>query len=374
MAEQNGVHNAAEGGSDENGNHAGPFHHPPQVLRHYPDLERPSTSANGLNLEEAGRPQGFNNQDVCHAPSARSGYAIQAGRRDVVNNDPPTLRLEGPARAEEEEESPILQENAQNTLSNPLRERLNAPHGDQKVPGNPEVFINQRAFEAAQEFRPRAANLPAQNEPLNFLPRENPLLRNNQGNPSLNVPPLNRAERVRGEEENHKKNVCRVSIQQRNRPVRVSPQVRPVEAYDADEKNDPPHFAAHPIPSPQPQLPVFFDRQPHFPAHSAAFPNPLPQRARAQRRAASAEVDHPRTHAEEAPPMAAPASGPHMSLPKLELPAFKGEKGAKAQIWLESLSRFEKFYRMTDEQAVELARFLAKVHTRKRGLACFRMT
>jgi hypothetical protein len=46
-----------------------------------------------------------------------------------------------------------------------------------------------------------------------------------------------------------------------------------------------------------------------------------------------------------------------MSSPRLELPAFKGEKGAKAQIWLESLGRFQKFYRMTDEQAVELARF-----------------
>jgi hypothetical protein len=152
--------------------------------------------------------------------------------------------------------------------------------------------------------------LPDQNEPLNFSPRENPLLRNNQGNPSLNVPPLNRAERVRGEEENNKQNVPRVSVQQRIRPVRVLPQVRPVEAYNADEENDPPHFAAHPIPFPQPQLPVFSDCQPHFPAHSAAYP--LPHWARAQRRAASAEMDHPRAHVEEAPPMAAPASGPDM--------------------------------------------------------------
>jgi hypothetical protein len=221
------------------------------------------------------------------------------------------------------------------------------------------VFVNQRAFEAAQEFCPRAAKLSAQNEPLNFLPHENPPLRKNQGNPPLNVPPLNRAERVRGEEKNNEQNVLRVSVQQRNRPVRVLPRVRPVEAYDADEENDPPH-ATQPIPSPQPQLPVFSDCQPHFPAHSTAFPNPLPRRARAQRRAASVEVDHPCTHAEEAPPMAAPASGPHMSLPKLELPAFKGEKGAKAQIWLESLGPFKKFYRNTDEQAVELARFSCK--------------
>jgi hypothetical protein len=245
-------------------------------------------------------------------------------------------------------------------LPNPLRERLDAPHGDQEVPENPEVFINQRAFEAAQEFRPRAANLPAQNEPLNFLPRENPPLRNNQSNPPLNVPPLNCAERVLGEKENNEQNVPTVSVQQRYRPVRDLPQVRPVEAYNADEENDSPHSATHPIPSPQPQLPVFSDRQPHFLAHSAAFPNPLLWRACAQRRAASVEVDHPCAHAEEAPPMAAPASGPHMSLPKLKLPAFKGEKGAKAQIWLESLGRFQKFYRMTDEQAVELARFSCK--------------
>jgi hypothetical protein len=58
--------------------------------------------------------------------------------------------------------------------------------------------------------------------------------------------------------------------------------------------------------------------------------------------------------------MAAPTSGPQMSLRKLELPAFKGEKGAKAQIWLESLGCFQKIYRLTDEQAVELARFSCK--------------
>jgi hypothetical protein len=245
-------------------------------------------------------------------------------------------------------------------LPNPLRERLDAPYGDQKVPKNQKVFINQRAFEAAQEFRPRAADLPAQNEPLDFASQENPPLRNAQGNPPLNVPPLNRSERVRGEEENNERMVPRVSVQQRNRPVRVLPRVRPVEAYDADEENDAPHSATHPIPSPQPQLPVFSNCQPHFPAHSAAFPNPLPQRARAQRRAASVEVDHPRAHAQEVPPMAAPASGPHMSLLKLKLPAFKGEKGAKAPIWLESLGRFQKFCRMTDQQAVELARFSCK--------------
>jgi hypothetical protein len=47
-------------------------------------------------------------------------------------------------------------------------------------------------------------------------------------------------------------------------------------------------------------------------------------------------------------------------LPKLELSAFKGEKGAKAQIWLESLGCFQKFYRIMDEHAVDLARFSCK--------------
>jgi hypothetical protein len=119
MAEQNGVRNAAEGENDENGNHAGPFHHPPRVFRHHPDLERPPTPANGLNLEEAGRPRGFNNQDVRHAHSARSGYAFQARRRDVVNDNPPSLRLEGPARAEEEEEFHIFQESPRKYFAKP---------------------------------------------------------------------------------------------------------------------------------------------------------------------------------------------------------------------------------------------------------------
>jgi hypothetical protein len=143
------------------------------------------------------------------------------------------------------------------------------------------------------------------------------------------------AEEVRpnsGEEENNEGNVPRVFVQRRNRPVRVFPRVRPVEAYENNEENDPLPSAAHPIPLPQPQLPMFFYRQPQFSAHSAAHPDSLPQRARAQRRAASVEDDNPCAHAEEAPPMVAPASGPHMSLPKLKLPAFKGEKCAKAQI------------------------------------------
>jgi hypothetical protein len=223
MAEQNGVRNAAKGGDGENGHHAGPLHNSPRVLRQFPDLERPPTSANGLNLEEGGRPRGFNGQDVRHHPPARSNYAFQARRREV-NENPGTLRLEEPARQEEEEEFPVLPENAQNVLHNPLRERLDAP-GDQEDPENPEVFINQRA----REFCPRASDLPAPTEPLNFLSQENPPLRNHQGNPSLNIPLLNRQRRARVGGENHEEGVPRVFVQQRNRPVRVLPHVRPVD-------------------------------------------------------------------------------------------------------------------------------------------------
>jgi hypothetical protein len=254
------------------------------------------------------------------------------------------LRLEESARAEEEEEFPVLQENALGILCQTLCEKDSMLSVEiKRSPKTPRCLSIRGLFEVAQEFRPRAADLPVQNEPLNFLPRENPPLRNTHGNPPLNVPPLNRFERAHGEEENNEGNVSRVFVQQRNRPVRVLPRVRPIEAYDADEENDPPHSATHSIPLPQTQLPVFFDRQPHFPAHSAVLPNPLPQRVRAQKRAASVEVDNLCANAGEVPPMAAPASGAHMGLPKLELPAFKGEEGAKAQIWLESLGRFQKF-------------------------------
>jgi hypothetical protein len=157
----------------------------------------------------------------------------------------------------------------------------------------------------------------------------------------------------------------RIFVQRRNRPVRVLPRMRPVEAYEADDENEPPRHPpqANRNPFMQPQVPEYSDGQPRFPAQSVARPsgpNSLPQRARAPRRAASVEVDHPPGHAEDASPMAAPTLGPHMSLPKLELPAFKGEKGAKAQMWLESLGRFQRFYQMTDGQAVELARFSCK--------------
>jgi hypothetical protein len=197
MAEQNGVRNAAEGGNDGMGTMRVHF----TILLESLDITLIWTdhlhTTNGLNLEEGGRPRGFKNQNVLRPPPARAGYDVLARMREV-NENPGTLRLEGSARAEKEEEFPVLEKNAQNALPNPLRERLDAPHGDQEVPRNPEVFINQRAFEAAQGFHPRAADLPAQNEPLNFVPQKNPPLHNIQGNTPLNVPPSNRSKRVRG--------------------------------------------------------------------------------------------------------------------------------------------------------------------------------
>jgi hypothetical protein len=244
-----------------------------------------------------------------------------------------------------------------------LGEGLHALRENYDAPVNPEVFINRRAFEAAEAARARVSGLPAQTEPLNPILQGNPPVRGNQGNPPLNIPPLNRQERARREPRDEGEDMHRIFVQRRNRPVRVLPRVRPLEAYEADDENEaprnPPHANRNHFPQPQ----VHSERQPQNPAQSAARPsgpNSLPQRARAPRGAASVEVDNPRDNVEDAPPMGAPTSGPHMSLPKLELPAFTGEKGAKAQMWLESLGRFQRFYRMTDGQAVELARFSCK--------------
>jgi hypothetical protein len=233
------------------------------------------------------------------------------------------------------------------------------------APVNAEVFINRRAFEAAEAACARVSGLPAQTEPLNPILQGNPPVRGNQGNPPLNIPPLNRQERARREPVDEGEDMPRIFVQRRNRPVRDLPRVRPVEAYEADDGNEAPRNPPHANRNhfSQPQVPEYSKRQSQNPAQSAARPsgpNSLPQRARAHRRAARVEVDHHRDHAEDATPMGAPTSGPHMSLPKLELPAFKGEKGAKPQMWLESLGRFQRYYQMTDGQAVELARFSCK--------------
>jgi hypothetical protein len=65
-----------------------------------------------------------------------------------------------PVRAAEEEEFPILQEEqgaAPNLLQNPLGEGLHALRKNYDAPVNPDVFMNRRAFEAAEAARVRAS-------------------------------------------------------------------------------------------------------------------------------------------------------------------------------------------------------------------------
>jgi hypothetical protein len=119
MAGQNGLQNAAEREINDEEHQGGPFN--PQVHRNYPNLDRPPTPANGLNLEEAGRPRGFNGHNVLRHPPPRPTHAFQAQGREVNENRGPLQNNEH-ARAAEEEEFPILQEEqgaAPNLLRNP---------------------------------------------------------------------------------------------------------------------------------------------------------------------------------------------------------------------------------------------------------------
>lgn len=51
---------------------------------------------------------------------------------------------------------------------------------------------------------------------------------------------------------------------------------------------------------------------------------------------------------------------PRSFLPKVELPSFKGEKGALAEVWLTHLTRFKRLYSLSEGQMVELARISCK--------------
>jgi hypothetical protein len=42
------------------------------------------------------------------------------------------------------------------------------------------------------------------------------------------------------------------------------------------------------------------------------------------------------------------------------MPEFQGKKGVPAQMWLESLTRFQNLYQLTDAQLLEVARFSCK--------------
>jgi hypothetical protein len=57
------------------------------------------------------------------------------------------------------------------------------------------------------------------------------------------------------------------------------------------------------------------------------------------------------------PPVYVPAARPLGNLPKIQMPEFKGKKGVPAQMWLESLPRFQNLYQLTDAQLLEVARF-----------------
>jgi hypothetical protein len=57
------------------------------------------------------------------------------------------------------------------------------------------------------------------------------------------------------------------------------------------------------------------------------------------------------------PPVYVPAARPLGNLPKIQMPEFEGKKGVPAQMWLESLPRFQNLYQLTDAQLLEVARF-----------------
>jgi hypothetical protein len=57
------------------------------------------------------------------------------------------------------------------------------------------------------------------------------------------------------------------------------------------------------------------------------------------------------------PPVYVPAARPLGNLPKIQMPEFQGKKGVPAQMWLESITRFQNLYQLTDAQLLEVARF-----------------
>src|SRR6476646_5586590 len=60
------------------------------------------------------------------------------------------------------------------------------------------------------------------------------------------------------------------------------------------------------------------------------------------------------------PPVYVPAARPMGNLPKIQMHEFQGKKGVPAQMWLESVSRFQNLYQLTDAQLLEVARFSCK--------------
>jgi hypothetical protein len=60
------------------------------------------------------------------------------------------------------------------------------------------------------------------------------------------------------------------------------------------------------------------------------------------------------------PPVYVPAARPLGKLSKIQMPEFQGKKGVFAQMWLESLTRFQNLYQLTDAQLLEVARLSCK--------------
>jgi hypothetical protein len=60
------------------------------------------------------------------------------------------------------------------------------------------------------------------------------------------------------------------------------------------------------------------------------------------------------------PPVYVPAARPLGNLPKIQMLEFQGKKGVPAQMWLESLTRIQNLYQLTDAQLLKVARFFCK--------------
>jgi hypothetical protein len=71
------------------------------------------------------------------------------------------------------------------------------------------------------------------------------------------------------------------------------------------------------------------------------------------------------------PPVYVPAARPLGNLPKIQMPEFKGKKGVPAQMWLESLPRFQKLYQLTDAHSWKWRAFrAARVNMQLCGQGC----
>ena len=73
---------------------------------------------------------------------------------------------------------------------------------------------------------------------------------------------------------------------------------------------------------------------------------------------AQGPISYPQYFAPPFQPQFAPPRS--VVLPKIDLPHFKGEKGTAAEVWIAHLTRYQRFYGLSDGQMVELARISCK--------------